>query len=649
MRKKSCALFLAFAIMASFIVNVSASNAVQEAVYLGVENYGTVTKDNKPNFQHRFSLNDKIEHFLVASDDAYTLQNKLQEGYIYDITTQDGKVIDLSLKYGDRAGAVTAVSKSSLELAGKSYPLAENVTVRRITAKAGGAQVEVVALSDVKVGDTVRLFLNKAGQIDRIYLTFVAKAYSAPVKGVPGLKTLKNFLATAMEPVGQALYVYGGSWDWQDEGSSPQATTIGLSQSWLDFFQSHDASYTYKNSADPSTSYYPHEGWNQYYYGGIDCSAYVGWVAYNTMNTVSGGEGYVGSATKMAQRFADTMKWGTIDYGTPLNDEDGHRAFDSSRFKVGDVFSMNGHVWICLGTCSDGSLVILHSTPSDSKIGAPGGGVQISGVGASQNCEAYRLANYYMSKYFPAWSERYNAVCKNYDDYTTVQGDVAGRFSWDLTKNFSDPDGYAKMTPAQILADLFGESDPDVANKAFPFQDVKQSDWYFHAVDSVYRQKLMSGVSATRFAPAAQVHRSELAQILYNWAGSPAVELDTALVDVPADAWYAKAINWARQQGLMSGTDASHMAPEALLTRQQMAVILYHYAQKQNITTSQRGDISSFQDVNQVAGWASEAVQWAVGAKLIAGRGSNMLAPDGVVSRAEIAQVMVNLQMIGKI
>ena len=106
------------------------------------------------------------------------------------------------------------------------------------------------------------------------YKTFVAEDYTAPVSGVPGKPTLKNFLATAMEPVGTALYVYGGSWDWQDVNSSNQSMTIGLSQSWIDFFQSQDANYTYKYNADHSESYYPHEQWNQYYYGGI-CLLYT--------------------------------------------------------------------------------------------------------------------------------------------------------------------------------------------------------------------------------------------------------------------------------------------------------------------------------------------------------------------------------------
>lgn len=121
-------------------------------------------------------------------------------------------------------------------------------------------------------------------QAETVYKAFVAEEYKAPVSGTPGKKTLKNFLATAMEPVGTALYVYGGTWDWQDVNSSNQSMTIGLSQSWIDFFQSQDKTYHYKNP-NPAESYYPHNAWNQYYYAGIDCSGYVGWSVYNLMNT----------------------------------------------------------------------------------------------------------------------------------------------------------------------------------------------------------------------------------------------------------------------------------------------------------------------------------------------------------------------------
>lgn len=74
----------------------------------------------------------------------------------------------------------------------------------------------------------------------------MAEPYRAPVSGTPGLKTLKNLLATALEPVGTTLYVYGGSWDWQDSCSANQAMTIGLPQSWIDFFQQQDVDYDFK-------------------------------------------------------------------------------------------------------------------------------------------------------------------------------------------------------------------------------------------------------------------------------------------------------------------------------------------------------------------------------------------------------------------
>ena len=101
---------------------------------------------------------------------------------------------------------------------------------------------------------------------------------------------------------------------------------------------------------------------------------------------------------------------------------------------------MNGHVWICLGKCDDGSLVILHSTPSDSINGQGGGGVQINGVGDSENCQAVKLAEKYMSQYYPQWWERYHKVYKSFDSYTKYSGKDAGKFSWDLKNTLADPD-----------------------------------------------------------------------------------------------------------------------------------------------------------------------------------------------------------------
>ncbi|MEM5780169.1 MAG: DUF5666 domain-containing protein, partial [Lawsonibacter sp.] len=421
----------------------------ENVVYLGVEGYGTVKAAAKSSFVHKFSVNGSTERYQVASDGDFALQNMLAEGYVYDIAVEDGTVIDVQSKEANAEGEITAVAGDSVTVDGTVVELTDTTKIYQITSRAGGAEVTAADVSDLTAGETVKVYGDPA---ESIFLTFVAEEYQPPLSGVPGQRTLKNFLATAMEPVGTALYIYGGSWDWQDVGSSNQATTIGLPQTWLDFFQSHDAGYTYRNNSDYAHSYYPHNKWNQYYFAGVDCSGYVGWTIYNVMNTQSGNEGYVMSAANMAKTFAENYQFGTWT-----------QSFASSKdFKTGDIFSMNGHVWICLGLCDDGSMVILHSTNSNSKAGQPGGGCQLSGVGDNDDCQAVNLAETYMARYYSAWSERYDVAFKAYTDYTKFTGTTSGKFSWNLdATGLTDPDGYAGMFADEILADLFGEETPD--------------------------------------------------------------------------------------------------------------------------------------------------------------------------------------------
>ena len=278
------------------------------------------------------------------------------------------------------------------------------------------------------------------------------EAYTPPVHGVPGVRTVKNFLLTALEPVGTTLYVFGGGWDWQDEGTAPQARTLGVSPEWVRFFRNQDGMYTYKDrdgeeeNRDPKNSYYPFGGFNQYYYAGLDCSGYVGWAVYSALETKNGMPGYVGGANGMAKRFAE-MGLGSCSKDEPL----------VMALHPGDIVSMDGHVWISLGVCADGSGVILHSTPSISRLGQPGGGVQIGAGGEDEGCEAYRLADRYMTKYFPAWHERYATALKSPSLYFALKLEESGRFSWG-PEALSDPEGIGDLTPAQALKVLFGEA-----------------------------------------------------------------------------------------------------------------------------------------------------------------------------------------------
>lgn len=445
MKKSLISVFLMLSVLISLVMPGFASGTVTKvsnAVYLGVVGYGTVEAGNKDNFQYRFSVDGKEVIYRVSNGNGYAINNILAEGYVFDLAVEGNTVIDINITEPFVMGTVQSITSNTIIVDGNNINITENTKVYEITTKAGGAKVETAPL---ETGKSAMVYGNPA---DVIYFKFIAEPYESPISGIPGQRTLKNFLATAMEPVGTVLYIYGGSWDWQDLGSSNQATTIGLSQTWLDFFKSKDHTYTYRNNSNFAESYYPHKGYNEYYYAGMDCSGYVGWALYNVMNTQNGKDGYVMSSTKMARTFAENYGYGTWT-----------RTFNSSSFKAGDIFSISGHVWICLGVCDDGSLVILHSTPSDSRSDNPGGGVQLSGIGENEDCQAYKLAKKYMERYYPVWGNRYPAVFKTYGSYTSLSNTNAGKFSWNLDETgLLDPDGYVDMSAEEILKDLFGEN-----------------------------------------------------------------------------------------------------------------------------------------------------------------------------------------------
>ena len=271
------------------------------------------------------------------------------------------------------------------------------------------------------------------------------------VTGVPGKRTLDNFLKTALMPVGTTLYIYGGGWNWQDTAASVQAKTLGVSSDWVRFFEDNNETFTYKNQ-DPAVSYYPFGRFNEYYFAGLDCSGYVGWALYNTFETENGREGYVVFAKAFAKMLSE-KGYGTWTRSVPIPD-----GSEESAMAPGDIMCLDGHVWISLGTCRDGSVVIAHSTPSLSRAGQPGGGVQIGAVGWSTDCEAYRLADHYMAAFYPEWARRYGTALKDPGDYFAFSSDIAGKFSWDVSgKNdgLTDPDHVKEMRPEQLLEKLF--------------------------------------------------------------------------------------------------------------------------------------------------------------------------------------------------
>ena len=174
-----------------------------------------------------------------------------------------------------------------------------------------------------------------------------------------------------------------------------------------------------------------------------------------------------------------------------------------------------------------------------------------------------------------------------------------------------------------------------------PFTDVKESDWYYEAVCYTYEHHMMTGTSDTQFAPAANLTRGMIAQVLYNLEEKPAAA-GTSFVDVPADAWYAKAVNWAASAGIVDGYGSGKFGPEDPVTREQMAAILYRYAQYKDYDVTATADLSAFADRDKISGWAEHAMSWAVGDGLLNGKTATILDPTGTATRAEVAQILMN-------
>ena len=175
-----------------------------------------------------------------------------------------------------------------------------------------------------------------------------------------------------------------------------------------------------------------------------------------------------------------------------------------------------------------------------------------------------------------------------------------------------------------------------------PFEDVKVEQWFYEAVKYVYDNELMNGISATEFNPNGLLTRGTIAQVLFNLEGADA---DAAAVfdDVPADAWFADAVNWAAANNIVTGYGDGTFGPDNNITREQMAAILYRYAQFKGYDVSAKGDLTAFTDGDNVSEWATDALAWCVGAKLINGRDNGTVDATGTATRAEIAQIFMNL------
>lgn len=172
------------------------------------------------------------------------------------------------------------------------------------------------------------------------------------------------------------------------------------------------------------------------------------------------------------------------------------------------------------------------------------------------------------------------------------------------------------------------------------YNDVVAGDWFAEAVNYVTLTGRMNG-TGEGFSPNINLTRAQMATVLYRMAGEPEGTIENPFSDVADGQWYTDAVVWAAETGITVGTSENTFNPNDNVTREQMATFLYRFAEYESLDPIEvTGDLSAFPDANEVAGFATEAMTWAVGQKIIAGVDGN-LAPDGTATRAQVATVLM--------
>ena len=170
-----------------------------------------------------------------------------------------------------------------------------------------------------------------------------------------------------------------------------------------------------------------------------------------------------------------------------------------------------------------------------------------------------------------------------------------------------------------------------------PFPDVKDAGWYIEAIEFVSVNGLMTGYSNGKFGPNDNLSRAQFAQILYNKEGRP-VTGESRFSDVKDGMWYACAVSWAAEKGVVSGVGGGRFAPDRPITRQDLAVMLWRYAG----SPEPAGAELNFKDADKVSGYARKALCWATENGVVSGKPGKVLDPKGAAKRSEVAQMLMN-------
>ena len=227
------------------------------------------------------------------------------------------------------------------------------------------------------------------------------------------------------------------------------------------------------------------------------------------------------------------------------------------------------------------------------------------------------------------------------DDLSVTAGgkDVELTDNGDGTYSFTMPSGDVKISATFTEDPDWTEPEEPATDISEIFIDVAPNAWYKDAVQYAYDNGLMTGVSANEFAPEATTTRAMIVSMLARLENVTSAE-SVGFSDVSDGDWYATAVNWAATEGIVSGTGEGDFSPNAAITREQLAAMLMNYAAYKGEDVSARANLSAYSDAAAISSWANDVMQWAVAEGLISGMTTDTLQPQGSATRAQVAAIL---------
>lgn len=241
----------------------------------------------------------------------------------------------------------------------------------------------------------------------------------------------------------------------------------------------------------------------------------------------------------------------------------------------------------------------------------------------------------------------YNVVVKSNVSNDLVYGSGIYYTNTPFTVSAVTNDGYKfegwyigdKLVSTDANYIITATNDMTITAKFSGYIDVKKTDWYYDAVNYVNNNGIMTGYSETKFAPNDKLSRAQACQVIYNIADADEQATEAIFSDVSLGQWYTNAISWASKNGVVSGYGNDLFGPNDAITREQMAAILYRYVGAPSV---EKDNLASYTDSNQISDWATDALNWCVENKIMVGNGNGTMTPNKIISRAEVATIMMN-------